>query len=73
MSFSRRSSCKKIHFEDESNVDKHHDWAEIYLWIDFAWKNNSDDEQISLSSMRKKEESVYAAWERKKKKDKIFE
>ena len=72
MSFRRRSSSKPSSSRGWNKVrlTNRHDVAEIESWVDFASRNNSDDEQISLPSIRKKEESkesVYEACDRIKK------
>ena len=73
MSFRIRSSskhgssrkCNKVRLNNKHNI------AEIDSWVDFVTKNESDnDEQFSLPSLRRKEESkesVYDASERMKK------
>ena len=72
MSFRRRSSSKPSSSRGWNKVrlTNRHDVAEIESWVDFASRNDSDDEQISLPSFRKKEESkesVYGTCERMKK------
>ena len=71
MSFRRRSSSKPSSSRGWNKVrlTNRHDVAEIESWVDFASRNDSD-EQISLPSFRKKEESkesVYGTCERMKK------
>ena len=73
MSFRRRSSSKPSSSRGWSKVrlTNRHDVAEMESWVDFASRNGSDDEeQISLPSLRKKEESkesVYGECKRMKK------
>ena len=72
MSFRRRSSSKPSSSRGWNKVrlTNRHDVAEIESWVDFASRNDSDDEQISFPSFRKKEESkesVYGTCERMKK------
>ena len=72
MSFRRRSSSKPSSSRGWNKVrlTNRHDVAEIESWVDFASRNDSDDEQISLPSFRKMEESkesVYGTCERMKK------
>ena len=70
MSFRRRSSSKPSSSRgcNKVRLTNKHDVAEIESWVDFVSKNDSDnEEQISLPSLRRKEESVYDAWERMKK------
>ena len=73
MSFRRRSSSKPSSSRGISKVrlTNRNDVAEMESWVDFASRNGSDDEeQISLPSFRKKEESkgsVYGACDRMKK------
>ena len=73
MSFRRRSSSKPNSSRgcNKVRLTNKHDVAEIESWIDFVSKNDSDnEEQFSLPSLRRKEESkefVYDAWERMKK------
>ena len=72
MSFRRRSSSKPSSSRGWNKVrlTNRHDVAEIESWVDFASRNDSDDEQISLPSFRKKEESkesVYGTCEKMKK------
>ena len=69
MSFRRRSSSKPSSSRGWNKVrlTNRHDVAEIESWVDFASRNDSDDEQISLPSFRKKEESkesVYGTCEK---------
>ena len=73
MSFRRRSSSKPSSSRGWSKVrlTNRHDVAEMESWVDFASRNGSDDEnQFSLPSLSKKEESkesVYEECERVKK------
>ena len=68
MSFRRRSSSKPSSSRGYNKVrlTNKHDVAEIESWVDFVSKNDSDhEEQFSLPSLRRKEESkeyVYEAW-----------
>ena len=48
----------------QSSIYKQRWGCWIELWVDFASRNDSDDEQISRPSMRKKEEFVYIAYEK---------
>ena len=73
MSFRRRSLSKPCSSRGYNKVKltSKHDVAEIESWVDFVSKNDSDnEEQFSLLSLRRKEESkesFYDAWERMKK------
>ena len=69
MPFRRRSPSKPSSSRGWSKVrlTNRHDVAEMESWVDFASRNGSyDEEQISLPSLRKEEESketVYGAFE----------
>ena len=69
MPFRRRSSSKPSSSRGWSKVrlTNRHDVAEMESWVNFASRNGSyDEEQISLPSLRKKEETketVYGAFE----------
>ena len=66
MPFRRRSSSKPSSSRGWSKVrlTKRHDVADIESWVDFALRNGSyDEEQISLPSLRKKEESKETVYE----------
>ena len=73
MSFRRRSSSKPSSSRgcNKVRLTNKHDVAEIESRVDFVSKNDSDnEEQFSLPSLKRKEESkesVYEAWERMKK------
>ena len=60
MSFRRRSASKPSSSRgcNKVRLTNRHDVAEIESWVDFVSKNNSDnEEQFSLPSLRRKEES----------------
>ena len=60
MSFRRRSSIKHSSSRGCNKVwpTSKHDVAKIESWVDFILKNDSDnEEQFSLPSLRRKEES----------------
>ena len=75
MSFRRRSSSKPSSSRgcNKVRLTNKHEVAEIESWVDIMSQNESDgDEQIRFQSLRKKEESkesVYAEYERTKKRD----
>ena len=66
MSFRRRSSSKPSSFGgcNKVRLTSKHDVAEIESWVDFVSKNDSDnEEQFSLSSLRRREESKESVYD----------